>query len=108
MLVSALQAILPTYYEMVLTADSETPCISYMERNNYTTESGDTLAYSRISYTVKVWANDIATIQEYAKQIDDVLRPMGWQRTSSQEMYSNQSSLIQKIMNYEALAMEVY
>lgn len=107
-LVSALNSILPTYYEMVLTADSETPCISYMERNNHTTDSGDTLGYSRISYTVKVWGNDIATIQEYAKQIDDTLRPLGWQRISSQEMYSNVSSLIQKIMNYEALAMEVY
>ena len=34
-LVSALNKILPTYYEMALTADIKVPCISYMELNNY-------------------------------------------------------------------------
>jgi hypothetical protein len=28
-LVSALENVLPTHYEMALTADTETPCISY-------------------------------------------------------------------------------
>lgn len=105
-LVAALQTILPTHYEMVLHSGLATPCISYMEKNNYSTDTGDTVGYSRIQYQVKVWGNDIADLQEYAKQIDAVLRPLGWKRTSSGELYDNNSTMIQKIMTYEALAKE--
>ena len=34
-LVSALNTVLPTHYELALTSDTQTPCISYQERNNY-------------------------------------------------------------------------
>lgn len=107
-LVSALQKVLPVHYEMALTSKTSTPCISYMELNNYTSASGDTLGYSRIVYQVKVWANDIGTIQRYALEIDNVLRPLGWLRISSGELYDNQSTMIQKILTYEALASETY
>ena len=107
-LVAALSAVLPTYYEMILTADSETPCISYMERNNYVSEHGDTIGYSVISYQIKVWACDIATIQHYARAVDNALRPLGFKRTSSGELYDTNSAMIQKIMTYEALAKEDY
>ena len=107
-LVSALNTVLPTHYELALTKDTQTPCISYQERNNYDTETGDTLGYSRIIYTVKVWANSLALIQKYAQEIDKALRPLGFKRTSSGELYDNQSTMIQKIMTYEALASENY
>lgn len=107
-LVSALDNVLPTHYEMALTSDTETPCISYMEMNNYVSEYGDTIGYSRITYQIKVWANDIATIQQYALEIDKALRPIGFKRISSGELYDNQSTMIQKIMTYEALAIENY
>ena len=107
-LVSALNKVLPTHYEMALTSKTNVPCISYMELNNFTSASGDTLGYSRIVYQVKVWANDIGTIQRYALEIDKVLRPLGWVRISSGELYDNQSTMIQKILTYEALASEVY
>lgn len=93
---------------MILTANSETPCISYMEVNNYVSTTGNTLGYSRISYQIKIWANDLATIQKYALEIDAALRPLGWTRTASGELYDNQSTMIQKIMTYEALALENY
>ena len=105
-LVSALSTVLPTHYEMTLTSGTKTPCISYMEMNNYTVANGDRFGYSRISYQVKVWSNDIAELQKYALQIDAVLRPLGFVRTSSGELYDRQSTMIQKIMNYEALASE--
>jgi hypothetical protein len=107
-LVSALNTVLPTHYEMTLTSKTETPCISYMETNNYTSSSGDTLGYSFITYQVKVWANDIAQIQRYALEIDAVLRPLGFKRIASGELHDNASSMIQKIMTYEALALENY
>lgn len=107
-LVSALNKILPTYYELALTSGTQTPCISYQERNNYATDTGDTLGYSRIIYTVKVWGNEIDTIQHYSQEIDKALRALGFKRTSGQELYDYQSTMIQKIMTYEALASENY
>lgn len=107
-LVAALNTILPTHYELSLTADTKTPCISYQERSNVDAETGDTLGYSRISYTVKVWGNDIGELQQYALEIDKTLRPLGFKRISSNELYDTQSTMIQKILGYEALAQEEY
>jgi hypothetical protein len=107
-LVEALKTILPTHYELKLSSGTQTPCISYQERSNAAEETGDTLGYSRISYTIKVWGNDLEQLNNYAKQIDNKLRPMGWKRTGAQELYSYQSSIIQKILTYEAKAKEVF
>ena len=107
-LVAALKTILPTHYEMTLHSGLATPCISYMEINNYIDSNGDTLGYSRITYQIKIWSNDIGEIQKYALEIDEVLRPLGWKRISSGELYDNQSSMIQKILTYEALGLESY
>ena len=79
-----------------------------MELNNYSSETGDTLGYSRITYQIKVWSNDIGEIQNYALKIDEVLRPLGFKRIASGELYDNQSSMIQKVMTFEALGLESY
>ena len=106
-LVAALQSIgIDVHYEMVLHSGLTTPCISYMELNNSMAETGDTLGYSDIQYQIKVWSNDIADLQKYALAIDDVLRPLGFKRTSSGELYDNNSTMVQKIMIYECLALE--
>ena len=107
-MVSALETVLPTHYEMALTSRTQTPCISYMERTNYAHANGDTLGYSYISYQIKVWGHDIAEVQQYAQEIDNILRPLGWKRISSGEMYDNNSTMIQKILTYEALASETW
>lgn len=108
MLVNALKGILPTYYEMKLTSNTETPCISYMELSNIAEETGDTIGYSRIVYQIKVWGTDIGKIQYYASLIDATLRPIGFKRTGCNEMADNNSAMIQKIMSYEAKAKEKY
>ena len=107
-LVNALNTVLPTHYELVLHSGIATPCISYMEQNNYDYATGSTRGYSRISYQVKVWGNDISVLQKYAKEIDRVLRPIGFKRVSARELYDINSTMIQKIMIYEALALEEY
>lgn len=107
-LVKALNTVLPTHYEMTLTANTQTPCISYMETNNYVSSLGDTLGYSVVTYQVKVWGNNIADLQKYALQIDEVLRPLGFKRTSSGELYDRESTMIQKIMTFEATAYEEF
>lgn len=107
-LVSALSAILPTIHELALTSKTETPCISYQERSNSSFALGITREYSHISYTVKVWGTDLEEIQNYAIQIDKALRPLGFKRISSGELYDINSTMIQKILTYEALALEVF
>lgn len=108
--VSALNTVLPTHYEMALTANTTTPCISYMELNNYSINDAfnSTLGYSRITYQVKVWAQDIELIQRHAIEVDNVLRPLGLKRIASGELYDNNSAMIQKIMTFEGLALESY
>lgn len=107
--VSALKTIgIPVIYEMNLHSGQATPCISYMEIENNVSNKGDTLGYSRIQFQVKVWGNDIAVLQKYALQIDSILRPLGWIRVGCNEMYDKNSTMIQKIMTYEALAYETY
>lgn len=108
LLVSALNTILPTHYEMALHSGIETPCLSYLEITNFDDKTGDTCGYSWVSYQIKVWATDIALIQKYALEVDKVVRPLGFKRTSTAELYDNESSMIQKVMTYEGLALENY
>lgn len=109
-IVSALETVLPTHYEMALTSKTATPCISYMETNNYsiTEVIGASVGYSRITYQIKIWGNKIADLQRYAVKVDKVLRPLGFKRLSSGELYDNNSTMIQKILTYEALALEEF
>lgn len=109
-LVAALESALPTHYEMFLHSGLKTPCYSYMELGNQmiTEPIGATVGYSRIQYQVKVWANDIALIQKYSLEADRLLRPLGFKRIGSNELSDNNSSMIQKILTYEALASENY
>ena len=105
---STLNSILPTHYELFLHSGLATPCISYMELDNAISTKANKKEYSRIQYQVKVWSNRIDEIQEYALQIDAALRPLGWTRISSGELYDKESTMIQKILTYEALASEDY
>lgn len=107
-IVSTLKTILPTHYELVLHRGLSVPCISYMEIANTATSTGDTLGYSSIQYQIKVWSNRIEDLQEYALKIDDALRPKGWKRVSCNELHDRESTMMQKIMTYEALALEDY
>lgn len=107
-IVAALNSILPTHYELNLHSGLDTPCISWQERNNAEDRVGDTIGYSKLSYTIKVWGNDIEKLFYYANEIDKVLRPLGFKRISSGELYDINSTMIQKILTYEALAHEEY
>lgn len=107
-IVAALNNILPTHYEMTLHSGLATPCYSYMEINNSVDSSGDTRGYSRLVYQVKVWGNDIAELQQYALAADAALRAIGFKRISTNELYDNNSTMIQKILTFEALALEEY
>ena len=79
-----------------------------MEENNYTVADDNYQSYSRLTLQAKVWEKNIAEIQKYSLKVDEALRPHGFRRISSGELYDNNSSMIQKIMTYEVLSFEVY
>lgn len=105
-IVSALSSVLPVHYELALTSGTATPCISYQERDNYDYATGNTRGYSVISYTIKVWDNRIAEINKYAIKVDEVMRQLGFKRINCGELYDTNSTMIQKIMTYQAYGLE--
>lgn len=107
-LVAAFQKILPTHYEMQITSGASLPCISYMELSNVDNSTGDTLGYSTLSFQVKVWAHSLHDLQTYAQQIDSAMRGLGFARVGSAELFNNQSTIMQKVLTYDALALENY
>lgn len=108
-LVTTLSLILPTYYEMNISRElCEIPCISYMESNNSDYLTGDTLGYSNIQYLIKVWGTNIEDLQGYSQSIDSALKEKGFKRVSSVEIYDANSSMIQKVLTYEAIGKELF
>lgn len=106
-LVAALKTIgIPVEYEMFLSSETKIPCISYMELSNIADEEGDTIGYSNIQYQIKVWSDKVADLQKYSVLIDKLMRPLGFTRIGCREISDNNSSMIQKIMTYEGLALE--
>lgn len=107
-LVSTLDSILPTHYELNLHRGVSTPCISYMELSNKEEEVGDTIGYSSIQYQIKIWGNRLDEIQKYALELDAAMRPLGFKRIACRELYDKESTMIQKIFTFEAKALEEF
>ena len=107
-LVSTLKTILPTYYELITNRKMSIPCISYVELSNNANETGDTLGYSTIQYQIRLYAYSLEELQTYALKIDNALRLIGFKRTGCNEMFDVESTMIQKIMTFEAKALEEY
>jgi hypothetical protein len=102
----SLNEILPCYYELFCDSKVKLPCFTYIEYENYNTMTGDTLGYSSLGYTIKVWANDVADIDNYSDKADKVMREKGYRLISSNELVVDEQ--IEKVMNYEALGVERY
>ena len=94
---------LPCYYENFITDQITLPCITYIANNNSSYLEGDTLRYSHLNYTVKLWM-DNKTQQSYLAAIDEAMRDMGFFRNSANELVDGR--LIVKIMDYEAIGYE--
>ena len=103
-LVNELDKILPTYYEMFVDSSIKSPCITYIEMDNSAEQEGDTIAYSSLSYRIKIWADSLSELTQYAEQLDSVMRSLGFKRTSKNELWYNSKG--QFIFNYRALALE--
>lgn len=103
-IVSALSNILPCHYELFCDTTTKLPCITYIEYENYDDKTGDTLGYSYIGYTIKIWSDDVGEIDGYAYEVDKCMRELGYTRISCYELTVNNQ--IEKIINYQALGLE--
>ena len=105
-IVTALNPILPTYYELVSDSTTPKPCITYCEQKNNQAESADNIGYSWVGYYIKIWDDDIARVQSNAILVDKAMREIGYKRISSTELFVDND--ICKIMIYEGLGLERY
>lgn len=102
-IVEALSVILPTYYENFITQDITLPCITYAPSNNSSYLEGDTLRYSYLNYSIKLWMDDKAQ-QPYLAEIDETMKRLGFVRNGATELVNGK--VIEKIMDYEAIGWE--
>ena len=102
-IVEALSPILPCYYENFITGEITLPCITYVQNNNSSYAEGDTLRYSQLNYTVKLWM-DNKNQQSYLQDIDLAMLDMGFRRNSANELVNGR--VIERIMDYEAIGYE--
>lgn len=97
---------LPVYYELFLSQDTDVPCISYMLNNDYSSAEGDTLGYSEITFSIKVWSERVADLSKYAVKIDDLMRNLGFRRGGATELWLDGIGQIQ--IRYTGLAQEYF
>lgn len=108
-IVSALLKVgIPVHYEMTLKSGLETPCYSYLELTNSVQLQTDISDVSVVSYQISVWDTDMKNIQKYSIEADKVMRALNFQRAGSAELYDNKSTMIHKVLTYEALASEKF
>ena len=97
---------LPVVAEPFLTEDTPKPCISYSVENDVQYLTGDTLGYSNIYFTVKVWGTRISDIEENAVKLDELMRSLGFTRTGTIDLWFD--NVGNKTMRYRALGLELF
>ena len=94
----------PVYYELFVDSSTKTPCVTYIESNNSSYLEGDNLFYSNLSYNIKVWGNDLATLVQIANKINDIMSEQGFKRISYNELSFN--GQIELMLIYDAVGWE--
>ena len=105
--VEQLNKVLPTYYEMFLDNSQPLPCISYTQIENADEALGNYRAWSRITYKIKIWCNQVSDITQYGIDIDNKLAEIGrFHRNGVQDI--RYGDLICRIMDYTILVNEIF
>ena len=105
-IINALSKIgLKVYNENFLKKES-VPCISYYEYDNNIDEYCDIMEYSNIIYHIKVWAKTQKELVDYSAQIDDIMRNLGFKRTTCNDLWSD--TLGQRDMKFQRYILEYY
>lgn len=96
---------LKVYNENFLKNES-VPCISYYEYDNSTMKRGTGIQKCEIIYHVKVWAKTQKELVDYSAQIDDIMRNLGFKRTTCNDLWSD--TLGQRDMKFQRYILEYY
>ena len=96
----------PVVAEMFLTQDIDIPCISYSLENDVQDLTGDTLGYSNVYYTIKIWGKRIADVEPIAINVDELMRSLGFRRVGTNEMVYE--DVFNKTIRYRALGLELF
>ena len=94
------------YYEEFLDEQCAKQCISYREDLNAERLPGNTIGYSDVTYTVKVWGYSLSWVLEIACSVDDKMSALGFHRESSAELING--DYICKVLRYTGLCQETY
>ena len=97
---------LPCYYELIVSKDTELPCITYLEMQNMADEEGNTLGYSTIRFSIKVWAKDVRTLSQTSISIDEKMRLLGFSRVTTSELWLD--GIGQRQLLYSCKAVEKF
>lgn len=91
----------PVVYEYSIEHEVPTPCITFVESANNSYAKGDSLSYSDILYTIKVWEKDLAKQTEVVLQMDELLTPLGLTREFATDFKDC------KILRYRAIGYKI-
>ena len=106
-IVTQLNKVLPSYYELFLDGHETVPCITYQIISNTEERKGNLNGYSRITIRVKLWDTTIEGLCTNSVKLDDKLAELGhFERYSVSEM--TDGDLICWIFDYSILISEVY
>lgn len=97
---------LPVYADINLDGSKKAPCLSYYEYDNVGDIEGDIVAYSRITYKVKVWSKDLQELVQNACLVDEKMHELGFKRTTFNDLWFN--NLGCRELKYVHLARETF
>lgn len=96
----------PVIVEGFLTKDITYPSITFTIENDVQDSTGDTLGYSNVYYTVKVWANRVSEADQIAISVDEVMRSLGFRRTGTNMVSVDGKA--NRTLRYRALGLELF
>lgn len=97
--VATISEILPLRYELSIGDKVEFPCATYIESNNASIVDGNTIRYSNLVFTIKIYSYDKEELMTKALLVDDAMYSLGFRREYSNEMSIN--GQIIKVINYQ-------
>ena len=95
---------LKIYNEYFVDSSTPIPCITYREHDNSSYKEGDIIGYSQLSYHIKVWGKDLQTLIQYSKDIESIMRDLGFKRISCNTLWLD--GVGQRDLKYTNLALE--
>lgn len=95
----------PVLHEHFLTEQTTLPCITYRQGEDIQEQTGEVLMYASIHYNIKVWAKSIKDLTEISIKIDEIMRSIGFTRSSTNELWIGERGQLE--LRYKAKTLEL-